>query len=365
MHVPFLDLHAQHQSLQPQLNETIQKVIEESAFIKGEGVQSFEASLSKYLGVEHSISCGNGTDALELVLDALNIGKGDEVLVPALSWISTSEVVATRGAKPVFIDTHPESNCIDPRKLPEKPSENTKALIAVHLYGHPAAMDLLSDYCQKHQLFLIEDAAQALGGKWQGQPLGSLATAATFSFFPSKNLGCMGDGGAIATNTRGLAEKCRKLANHGQSQRHHFELDGRNSRLDNLQAAILNLKLPHLNRWVQTRTKLALRYSEKLAHLGGLELPHLCEGHALHLYVIKTGRRNELKNFLDENGIQTLVHYPAPLPLAECYSEMGHSPEDFPIAVQTCKEALSLPLYPELTLPQQDYVIEKIETFFK
>lgn len=365
MHVPFLDLGAQHQNLQPELNETIQEVIEKSAFIKGEGVKNFETHLSNYLGVNHTVSCGNGTDALELVMDALGIGPGDEVLVPALSWISTSEVVVTRGARPVFIDTDPETNCIDPAKLPEKPAQNVKALIAVHLYGHPAEMDELNSYCGKHGLHLIEDAAQALGGKWKDEPLGSLATAATFSFFPSKNLGCMGDGGAIATNDSSLAEKCRKLANHGQAQRHHFELSGRNSRLDNLQASILNLKLPKLDSWVERRTKLAKRYSEKFVNIGGLKLPDICQGHALHLYVIKTDRRDDLKNYLAENDIQTLIHYPAPLPLADCYAEMSYKPQDFPEAVKTCEQILSLPLFPELSEAQQNFVIAKIKNFFK
>ena len=367
MHVKFLDLEAQHNSLQPDLNEAIQRVIRTSSFIKGSEVINFEKAFSAYLNVKDVISCANGTDALEIVLDALEIGVGDEVIVPALSWISTSEVVATRGALPVFIDIDPQTYCIDTTKLLNKISSKTKAIIAVHLYGHPADLSSLSSFCKKYKLNLIEDCAQAHGAEYEGEKAGSFGTAATFSFFPSKNLGCMGDGGAIATDDSSLGEKCRIIANHGQVKRHQFIQHGRNSRLDGLQAAVLNLKIPQLDGWVKQRNRLAKNYHESLSEIEELQLPIIKENcfHAFHLFVVQSENRNGLKKFLKNENIESLIHYPKSLPEATAYNKMNHAEGDYSTAKELTRYCLSLPLYPEMPAEDQNYVIEKIIEFYK
>ncbi len=365
MKVPFLDLQAQHQSLEPELSETIQQVIRESAFIKGKYVREFETAFAEYLGVKNVVGCGNGTDALEIILDALEIGHGDEVIVPALSWISTSEIVATRGAKPVFVDIDSETYCIDAKKVEEKITAKTKAVITVHLYGHPAEMDTLSEISKKHGLFLIEDSAQAHGAEYQGRKIGTIGDAATFSFFPSKNLGCMGDGGAIATDNQELAEKCRAIANHGQKERHHHILHGRNSRLDGLQAAVLSQKLPHLDEWIKGRNDIANFYIQNLEKIEEIQLPKIPKNskHGFHLFVIQTAQRNELKRHLEHEGVQCLVHYPNSLPVQEVYN-IEKAEEKYPIASSITNRIASLPLYPEIPANHLKRVAESIQKFY-
>ena len=286
-----------------------------------------------------------------------------------MSWISTSEIVATRGATPIFVDVDPQTYCIDPRLVEAAITERTRAVIAVHLYGHPAEMNTLRRLADAHSLYLIEDAAQAHGAKYEGKLIGNYGDATTFSFFPSKNLGAYGDAGCLVATTSELGTRARAISNHGMpGRRHHHVYHGRNSRLDALQAAILNVKLPHLDGWVAAKNRHAERYNHGLAALDGkhLHLPTVASScyHGRHLYVIRTDRRDELARHLTDHGVANTVHYPTALPLHACYRKMGHRPEDFPVAVNLGNTALSLPLYAELTDEQIDYVVGQIKIFF-
>ena len=365
MNVPFLDLNAQYKSIAKEIDAAIATTIEDSAFIKSPSVTRFEEEFGDYLGAQHVIACGNGTDAIEILLNAMGIGEGDEVLVPAVSWISTSEAVATNGAKPVFVDIDAESYTIDAKLIEDKITKATKAIIPVHLYGHPANMSGIMRLAKKHNLKVIEDCAQAHGAEIDGRKIGTIGDAATFSFFPTKNLGAFGDAGAMITNNEELAETARAIANHGQTQRHHHSIDGRNSRMDGLQAAILSAKLKHLEKWTDTRIQLAELYREKLAGQEHIVLPTIPLGskHVYHLFVIRTDKRNELQDYLSERGISSMVHYPKALPFQACYDYQNNSFSDYPIAKLAQDHLLSIPLYPEISREQLDYVAECITKF--
>ena len=369
MNIPLIDLEAQYATLRPAVDDVVANVLSTTRFIGGPEVKAFEQGFAKFGGYPNVIACGNGTDALELLMDAWEIGPGDEVIVPAMSWISTSEIVVTRGATPVFVDVDPATYCIDPKLVEAAVTGRTKALIAVHLYGHPAKLDALRDLCDRHDLKLIEDSAQAHGAKFNGQHIATVGDAATFSFFPSKSLGAYGDAGAVIAPTYDLCTRVRALANHGMpGRRHHHVYHGRNSRLDALQAAVLNVKLPHLTDWIAAKNRHADNYRTQLADLdgNGLHLPTVADGcyHGFHLFVIRTDRRDELADYLAERGVATTVHYPTALPLHACYGDYGHRAEDFPVAVNLSRTALSLPMYAELTEAQIDYVCTQIHNFF-
>ncbi|GAA0871322.1 DegT/DnrJ/EryC1/StrS family aminotransferase [Gangjinia marincola] len=366
MNVPFINLNQQYLNIKTELDAAIADVIERSSYINGPSVKKFEQEFAAYLGVNEVIGCGNGTDSLEVLLEAYGIGKGDEVIVPSMSWISTSEVVATAGATPVFVDVDEESYCISAEKMEGKITANTKAIIAVHLYGHPADMPTIMKLAKKHNLKVIEDSAQAHGAEVNGKKIATWGDAGSFSFFPTKNLGAMGDAGGIVLSDKETALTVRKIHNHGQLTRHHHELHGRNTRLDSMQAAVLSVKLKHLDEWTRKRIERAAWYNEELADCKDIHLPKVksnCK-HVYHLFVIRTKKRNELKNFLAEKGIQTLIHYPLSLPFQACYAEMNYKSDDFPLAYQYQDEILSLPLYPELTKEQHSYVCDQIKAFF-
>ncbi len=366
MSIPLIDLKAQYNRLQPEIDAAIEQTITNTAFIGGESVAQFEQEFGSYLGASQVVSCGNGTDALEIILRTLNIGVGDEVLVPTMSWVATSEVVVTAGATPVFVDVSLDTYTINPQEIVSKITERTKAIMPVHLYGHPADMPAIMEIAQKNNLLVIEDCAQAHGATINGRKAGTWGDAAGFSFFPSKNLGCYGDGGAMVFQKEEHAEQARIIARHGQRTRHDHVLHGRNSRLDGLQAAILLAKLPYLDQWLHEKQRAARQYTEQLAKITSIDCPSEQSGyrHGWHLYVIRTSRRDQLQQKLQEQEIQTGIHYPTALPFLPCYQNLGHQPNDFPVTSQYQPEILSLPMYAELTNSQIEFITQTIADSF-
>lgn len=358
MNVPFVDLYAQYITIKSEIDEAIAQTIFKSDYIGGEPIKKFEKGFSNFLGIDHVIGCGNGTDTLEIIMKAYGIGPGDEVIVPAHSWISTAETVGNVGAKPVFVDTQKGCYTINASKIESAVTSKTKAIIPVHLYGLPADMDEIMAIARKHKLRVIEDCAQSHGAIYKGKIVGTIGDAASFSFYPGKNLGAYGDAGAIATNDEQLASTCRMIANHGQKEKHHHLIEGRNSRLDGLQANILSAKLPHLEKWTLQRQAVAKLYQSKLAGQKGIQLP-FCPGdrsHVYHLFVVEVENRNAVMLKLKEKGIQTAVHYPKALPLVDCYKG-SHAASSFPVASGCQDRILSLPMYAELSEMQIDYVV--------
>ena len=365
MHVPFVDLHAQYLAHKDELDGAIAKVIGETAFVGGKPVREFERAYAEECGVKHCISCGNGTDAIYIALRMLGIGPGDEVITTAASWISTSETISQAGAKPVFVDAD-EYFLLDPAKIEAAISDRTKAIIPVHLYGQAANMTAICEIAERHGLQVIEDCAQAHFAECDGQRVGTFGDVATFSFYPGKNLGAWGDAGAIVTNDDELATRCRMFACHGALVKHEHKMEGINSRLDGLQAAVLAAKLPHLGAWTKARQRVAGEYDKKLAGVGDLTLPAVREQstHVYHLYVVRTARRDALREYLGSKGVQTGIHYPTALPLLEAYDYLGYTPADFPVAYRNQTEILSLPVFPELSSAALDYTVECVREFF-
>jgi dTDP-4-amino-4,6-dideoxygalactose transaminase len=349
MKIPFVDLHAQYLSIKPQIDAAIAEVIGQSAFIRGPQVDSFERVWSATLGVKHCVSCANGTDALYIAIRALGLKPGDEVITSAHSWISTSETITQAGGKVVFCDTDNETFTIDPALIERKINPATKGIIPVHLYGQPADMDAIMAIARKHNLWVIEDCAQAHLARYKGKFVGTFGNAATFSFYPGKNLGAYGDAGCIVTNDDRLAQWMAAFARHGGKGDHVIE--GMNSRLDGLQAAILNVKLPHLPRWTDARRKIAARYDELLTGLGDIITPKVGpeRDHVYHLYVVRTEKRDALRKYLTDAGVATLLNYSKALPFYPAYAYLGHQPADFPVAHTNQSRVLSLPIYPEMT----------------
>lgn len=366
MKIPLVDLHAQYLSIKAEIDQAIEDTIQNTAFIGGNAVQEFEREFAQLIGTRHCIGCANGTDAIEILLQAMGIGKGDEVIVPAISWISTSEAVSTVGAKPVFVDVEEQYFTIDPTLIESKITACTRAIIPVHLYGHPANMDEIMRIAQKHNLLVLEDCAQAHLAEWGGKKIGTWGDAASFSFFPGKNLGAYGDAGGMITNEDKIARRARLIANHGQEGKHNHLIEGRNSRLDGLQSAILNVKLPFLEGWTAARIQKAAYYNSNLPK-SNLKLPkiHHQAKSVFHLYVIRTPERDGLMQFLKEKGIACAVHYPEALPFLTCYADLERKAGDFPVAHSAVREILSIPLYPELSKPQMDFIVDSINKYFK
>jgi len=355
--IPLVDLKIQYQTIKTKIDMAIANVIEDSAFIGGKYVQAFEEAFKSYVGVSYCIGCANGTDALEISLKALGIGSGDEVIVPAHTWISTAESVTTIGAKPIFVDTISNLYTINVNHIEAKITPKTRAIIPVHLYGLPADIDVIMEIAKKHNLKVIEDCAQAHGSKYKGQNVGTFGDAATFSFFPGKNLGAYGDAGAIVTNNEDIATLARMIANHGRLDKYDHYLEGRNSRLDGLQAAILSVKLPYLNTWTELRRQHAEIYNQYLGS-SSLVIPKEPEYayHVYHLYVIQTENRTEVQQRLKLSNILTGIHYPIALPMLKAYQYIGASDVDFPISISNSHKILSLPMYPELTKEQIEFI---------
>lgn len=359
MKIPFVDLKAQYNSLLPAMDEAIMDAIHNTAFIAGGPADAFEKAYSSYMGMKHTVACANGTDSLEILLKAMGIGNGDEVLVPAISWISTAEAVTTAGGTPVFVDVD-DDLLINVDLIEQHITARTKAIIPVHLYGNPADMNRIMDIASKHGLLVLEDCAQSHAATIHGKKAGTFGHASSFSFYPGKNLGAYGDAGGMVTNQDELARIARAIANHGQEGKHNHILEGRNSRMDGIQAAVLNTKLPHLEKWTNMRIHNAHAYNELLHE--SVHKPKEREGfrHVYHLYVIQHENRDELAKCLKDKGIDTAVHYPVPMPFMPCYSRFKLSEIDFPNSAKIAKRILSLPMYAELTQEQIAYVAEHV-----
>lgn len=362
MNVPFVDLKAQYESIKPEIDRAIARIIEETAFIGGWPVKEFESAFTRAYGVNQCVSCANGTDAIYIALKMLGIGLGDEVVTTAHSWISTSEVISQTGARPVFVDVDDYYH-LDVNRLEEAVTAQTRAVIPVHLYGQPADMPKIMEIAGRYDLKVIEDCAQAHFAEIEGRRVGTFGDAATFSFYPGKNLGAYGDAGAIITNDEALATSMRMYANHGALNKHDHRMEGINSRLDGIQAAVLSVKLPHLHEWTRARQQVASWYDERLSRVDGITVPQRRAGssHVFHLYVIEVSERDSVRQYLAEHGIQTAVHYPVAIPLMPAYAYLGHEPESFPRARVNQDRILSLPIFPEMSLEQVDYVVEHLQ----
>ena len=365
MPVPFADLQLQYQTIKGEVDAAIAAVIRDNAFIRGPFVDAFEREFASAVDVKHCVSCANGTDALYLALAALNVQPGDEVITTAHSWISTSAMITHAGATVVFCDTDGATFTIDPAAIEAAITPRTVGIIPVHLYGQPADMDAIMAIARKHKLWVIEDCAQAHLARYKGRQIGTFGAAATYSFYPGKNLGAMGDAGAIVTNDDGLAAHMTKLARHGGLKKHQHEIEGINSRLDGLQAAILSAKLPHLSQWTRARQNAAAVYDAGLNQVEDVEIPHVGSDrtHVYHLYTVQHPRRDELAMYLKENSVQTAINYPVALPFLEAYSRFGYRPEQFPNAHRQQSRILSLPMFAEITPDQQKVVVDLIRVF--
>lgn len=363
--VPFADLYLQYLNLRPALDAAIASVIAESAFIRGPRVEAFEVDFAKAIDAGYCVSCANGTDAIYIALVALGLKPGDEVIVPAMTWISTSETVTQAGGKVVFCDIDPVTYTLCPKRLAEVITDRTVGIIPVHLYGHPADMPTIMGIAEKHGLWVVEDCAQAHLAEVRGRKVGTFGAATTFSFYPGKNLGAMGDAGAVTTSDAGLARRMAMFARHGGIRKGDHEIEGINSRLDGLQAAILNVKLPHLADWTARRRAVAETYTQGLSDLTWLDLPRVAEGvaHVWHVYVVGCDRRDDLAAHLTGAGIQTSVNYPRALHQLPCYAHMGHTPDAFPVAQKLATRGLAIPMYAEISDIQIATVIEALRRF--
>ncbi|MEP7278876.1 MAG: DegT/DnrJ/EryC1/StrS family aminotransferase [Bacteroidota bacterium] len=367
MHIPFVDLTAQYKSIQPAIDGAIKNVIDETAFIGGKYVEEFENKFASLHQVKHVISCANGTDSLYILMRMLGIGPGDEVITVANSWISSSETITQTGARPVFIDADPVFYSMDETKLESLINSKTKAVIAVHLQGQCCAINTIKSICDKYGIPVIEDCAQSHFSELNGIKAGLTGIAGSFSFYPGKNLGAYGDAGCMMTNDDALAEKCRMYARHGALIKHQHRIEGINSRLDGLQAAILSAKLPYVLEWTDKRIANAALYHKHLAGIQQLVLPQQRphSKHTWHLYVVRAERRDALKQYLKEQGIETVVHYPTPLPYLPAYKYLGYTGAHFPVATLLQAEILSLPMYPELKEEAIAYIAGAISSFYK
>jgi dTDP-4-amino-4,6-dideoxygalactose transaminase len=363
--VPFADLHAQYLTLKGDMDRAIAEVIRTSAFIRGPFVQKFETEFAAAMGLKHCVSCANGTDSLYIAMHALGVKPGDEVIAPAHSWISTTETITQAGAKVVFCDTDADTYTIDTAKIEALITSRTVGIIPVHLYGQPADMDPILALAAKHKLWVIEDCAQAHLARYKGRLVGTMGTAASYSFYPGKNLGAMGDAGALCTNDKALADRMGMFARHGGLVKGDHQIEGINSRLDGLQAAILSVKLPHLAGWTARRQQIAGEYAALLGDIGGVTLPVSAPSreHVYHLYVIRHENRDALAKHLQANGIQTVVNYPVALPFLPCYQRLGHKASDFPCAFHNQSRVLSLPMFPEITRAQLEHVAGALSSF--
>lgn len=360
--IPFANLYEQYLGIKDELDEAITSVIRDSAFVRGAYVERFEVEFAQAIGVSHCVSCGNGTDALFIAMHALGLQPGDEVITSAHSWIATSETISLAGGQVVFCDTERDSFNIDPARIEDLITPRTVGIIPVHLYGQPADMDPIMAIAERHGLWIVEDCAQAHLARYKGRKVGTFGQAGTFSFYPGKNLGAMGDAGAIVTGDANLADRMAMFARHGGLKKGEHQIEGINSRLDGLQAAILSVKLRHLADWTRARQQKAAIYDQAFAKRQGLDVPSRIVGaeHVYHVYAVRHERRNDLMRLLGERGVQTVVNYPVALPFLPAYQRLGHDPADFSNAWNNQSRVLSLPLYPELSAEDQSYIIHSV-----
>lgn len=368
MKVPMLDLTEQFQNLKGDIMPALEEVMSSAQFILGKNVKKLESDVAEYSHASHGIGVANGSDALHISLLGCGVEQGDEVICPAFTFFATAGAIARIGAKPVFVDIDEKTYNIDPKKVKEAVTDKTKAIIPVHLYGQMAEMDALKEIADEHNLAIVEDAAQAIGSEYKGKKVGELGTTATYSFFPTKNLGAYGDAGMIITSDEEIAEKMRVIRVHGSKPKYYHHVLGYNSRLDELQAAILNVKFAHLNDWSKQRRENASVYTELLQKKLGdhVVTPYVEEHnyHIFHQYTIRVSKRDELQSFLKEHGVASMVYYPKALHLQPVFSELGYNEGDLPVTEKACDEVISLPMFPELTREQQEYVVEKIQEFY-
>jgi len=367
LRVPFVDLKAQYHLLKEEMDRSVIEVLEGGGFVLGQQLEQFESDFARYLGCRYALGVSSGLDALRLALEALDIGPGDEVIIPANTFIATAFAVSAVRARPVLVDMDPDSFNMDPGLAERAITKATRAIIAVHLYGQPADMKTILDVAQRHGLFVIEDACQAHGSRYDGSRTGTLGDVGCFSFYPTKNLGAYGDGGALATNDARVAERVAHLRNYGQQARYHHVEKGWTARLDTLQAAVLSVKMKHLDEWNRRRSAHATYYSERMKDITELRLPEVQpdRDHVFHLYVIRTRKRDQLQTFLSSRNIGTQIHYPVPIHLQKAYADSGYDAGDFPETERAANEILSLPVYAELDAAQLDYVVEAVTEFFR
>jgi dTDP-4-amino-4,6-dideoxygalactose transaminase len=364
MKIPFVDLHAQYLTIKEEIDGAIAEVIAESAYIRGRHVDAFEQTWARTLGVKRCVSCANGTDAIYIALRGLGLRPGDQVITSAHSWIATSETITQAGGGVVFCDTDEKTFTIDPGDIERKITPATVGIIPVHLYGQPADMEAIMAIARKHNLWVIEDCAQAHLARYNGQLVGTFGDVATFSFYPGKNLGAYGDAGCVVTNDDRRADWMTLFARHGGKGEHVME--GINSRMDGLQAAVLNAKLPHLPGWTEARRRVAACYNKLLEDMGDVVTPEVApdRDHVYHLYVVRTRNRDAMRKRLAEGGVATAVNYPKALPFYSAYARLAHSPQEFPVAHANQSRILSLPIYPEMTDEAIRYTVDCIASFF-
>ena len=369
MNVPLLDLRAQFQTIRGEVMAAVERVFESQHFILGPEVEAFERDAAEYCRIKHAIGCGSGSDALLLALTALGVGPGDEVVTASFSFFATAGSIARLGARPVFVDISPDDFNVDPNLIERAITPRAKAILPVHLFGQCAEMDAIREVADRHNLPVIEDAAQAIGAGYCERRAGAIGAVSCFSFFPSKNLGGAGEGGLMTTDDDDLAEKLRLLRVHGMRPKYYHKVVGVNSRLDALQAAVLGVKLKYLDRWSDARRRNAEHYGRLFAEAGVEEVTTPAvrpnRRHIFNQYTIRCSRRDELMDFLKRRGVGSEIYYPAPLHLQECFAHLGYKPGDLPATERASRECLSLPIYPELTEEMRQYVVEKIAEFYR
>jgi dTDP-4-amino-4,6-dideoxygalactose transaminase len=369
MNVPLLDLRAQFQTIRGEVMAAVERVFESQHFILGPEVEAFERDAAEYCRIKHAIGCGSGSDALLLALTALGVGPGDEVVTASFSFFATAGSIARLGARPVFVDISPDDFNLDPNLIERAITPRAKAILPVHLFGQCAEMDAIREVADRHNLPVVEDAAQAIGAGYCERRAGAMGAVGCFSFFPSKNLGGAGEGGLMTTDDDDLAEKLRLLRVHGMRPKYYHKVVGVNSRLDALQAAVLGVKLKYLDRWSDARRRNAEHYDKLFAEAGVEEVTTPAvrpnRRHIFNQYTIRCSRRDELMDFLKRRGVGSEIYYPAPLHLQECFAHLGYKPGDLPATERASRECLSLPIYPELTEEMRQYVVEKIAEFYR
>jgi len=363
--VPYLDLPAQMRGLRKEIDSAIARTLDQCSFCLGPDVAQFEKDFARFCGAEHCIAYNSGTSALHIAMILLNIGQGDEVITTPSTFVATAWAISYVGARPVYVDIDDATFNIDPARVEQAITPRTKAIVPVHLYGHPVDLDPLLAICKKHGLPLVEDAAQAHGAKYKGRVVGTFGKLAEFSFYPGKNLGAYGEGGALVTNDAAMAARAKSLREHGSTRRYYHDEIGFNYRMEGIQGAVLGVKLKHLEEWTRERRRVAHRYNELLSGTP-LQLPREADyaESAWHLYVVRHPRRDELKQHLETNHIGCALHYPLPLHLQKAYAFLGHRPGDFPVAEKAARECLSLPIFPELTEAQIERVAGVVREFF-
>jgi UDP-2-acetamido-2-deoxy-ribo-hexuluronate aminotransferase len=374
MHIEMVDLKGQYNKIKNEIDQAVISCISSTSFINGPAVKEFQLNLERYLGVKHVIPCANGTDSLQIAMMALNLKPGDEVICPAFTYVATAEVIGLLGLTPVMVDVDPNTFNLTATEIEKAITSKTKAIVPVHLYGQSCDMEPIMILAQKHKLFVIEDNAQAIGADYTFSDgtvakTGTIGHIGSTSFFPSKNLGCYGDGGALMTNDDELAKKMRMIANHGQEKKYYHKVLGCNSRLDTIQAAILNIKLNHLDNYSQSRNQMASFYDQAFASIAALQVPQRQEGstHVFHQYTIKVknGKRSELQKYLSDKGIPSMIYYPLPLYKQEAFQQFVSDDFSLATAEQLCDEVLSLPIHTELNIDVMNFVCSSIQSFFK